>query len=283
MLIDDLQSRVNESRRTSKPSEFIKIELKGMLIMRTLDFVYNSPRYSRLIFGGGTALRVLGKTNRLSEDLDMDYVGQEIDLSKMAEELLVYFKNLGFSDLQFAIRAENKILTVKFPILLKLGLVNNSRNESDLLFLKIEIEKNSYKSYGLSTTPIIGENLFFVARHYDYPSLFANKIGAILGRKGKIFNNKYDFKGRDFYDLIWFLENKIRPNLLRVKEILKKEQKINIKDYEDVWRLLQDRIEIIDTKGIYEDLKNLSASSESIKALANNYLVIFQTLVKNLK
>ena len=67
-------------------------------------------------------------------------------------------------------------------------------------------------------------NLFFVVRNYDLETLFANKIGAILGRKDKTYQDKFDFRGRDFYDLIWFLKNGIKPNLKRVKQIIKAEQ-----------------------------------------------------------
>lgn len=282
MLIDDLQKIVNESKAANKSLEYIKIELKEALILRTLDFIYNSPVYNKLIFTGGTALKIIGKTNRLSEDLDLDYSGREINLKKMAKDLIGYYKNYGFVELQSTIRSENKILTIKFPVLLKLGLAGNSKNESDLLYLKIEIEKNPYKSFDVALTPVTQDNLFFVVRHYDLPTLFANKIGAIIGRRGKVFYDKYDFKGRDFYDLMWFLQNKIKPNLKRVKEILKKEQAIDIENYDDIWRLLQKRIEKIDTRGIDVDLKNLISGGESTKTLADNYLAIFQKLVKNL-
>jgi len=283
MLINDLQKIVDEGKLQNKPLEYIKIELKEALIIRTLDFIYNSPHYNQLIFTGGTALKIIGKTSRLSEDLDLDYLDEAIDLKKIADDLVSHFKNFGIDDLKFTIRAEEKILTIKFPILLKLGLVNNAKNESDLLFLKIELEKNPYPSFQTQTTPIMTDNLFFVIRHYDFPTLFANKIGAILGRKGKVFYDKYDFKGRDFYDLIWFLENKIQPNLERVKEILKNEQNLEINTYDELWPLLKDRIEKINTNGIYDDMKNLLSANESVKTLAKNYLAIYLKLVDGLK
>ena len=128
-----------------------------------------------------------------------------------------YFKQLGFDDLSYISRQNGKIIILKFPVLKKLGFVKNIKSESDLLYLKIEIEKNKYSIYNTKVTPISRDNLFFVVKNYDLETLFANKIGAILGRKDKVFNNKFDFKGRDFYDLIWFLENGIKPNLKRVQ------------------------------------------------------------------
>ena len=52
----------------------------------------------------------------------------------------------------------------------------------------------------------------------------AGKIVAILSRKkfvGK--GNKETIKGRDYYDLLWFLKKGVRPNLDRISELLGEE------------------------------------------------------------
>jgi hypothetical protein len=148
------------------------------------------------------------------------------------------------------------------------------------LYLKIELEKNKYSEYKIKATPITRYNLFFVVKNYGLETLFANKIGAILGRKDKIYQDKYDFKGRDFYDLIWFLQNNVKPNLKRTQQIVKVEHNKNIKNYNDIWKLIEERIKSIDTKGIYMDMKNLVKEPQGIKELANNYLDIYKDLVK---
>ena len=281
MLLDNLKNIVQSGRDKNLSVEYIKIELKEMLIYYTLDFIYNSPKWNKLIFGGGTALKIIGKTARLSEYLDMDYLGEKFDSNKFLLDLVGYFKQLGLDDISYASKQNGKIIVLKFPVLQKLGFVENIKSESDLLYLKIEIEKNKYSVYGVKATPITKDNLFFVAKNYDMETLFANKIGAIMGRKDKIFQDKFDFKGRDFYDLIWFLKNGIKPNLKRVKQIIKSEQSVVIKNYDDIWKLIQKRIENIDTRGIYADMKDLVESPEGIKQLADNYLDIYNDLVKN--
>ena len=279
MLINNLEKIVQSGRDKNASAEYIKIELKEALIYYTLNFIYNSPKWNKLIFGGGTALKIIGKTARLSEDLDLDYLRGKFDFDKFLVDLKEYFKQLGFEDLNYVSRQNGKIIILKFPVLQKLGFVENIKSESDLLYLKIEIEKNKYSVYGVKATPITKNNLFFVVRNYDLETLFANKIGAMLGRKDKIFQDKFDFKGRDFYDLIWFLENGIKPNLKRVQQIMKAEQGKVVKNYNDIWKLIRERIENIDTKGIYVDLKNLIESPEGIKQLADNYLEIYDELV----
>lgn len=282
MLLDNLKNIVQLGRDKNASVEYIKIELKEMLMYYTLNFIYNSPKWNKFIFGGGTALKIIGKTARLSEDLDLDYLAGKFDSDKFLLDLLGYFKQLGFNDPGYASRQNGKIIILKFPVLRKLGFIKNTKSESDLLYLKIEIEKNKYSVYGIKATPVTKGNLFFVVKNYDLETLFANKIGAILGRKDKIFQDKFDFKGRDFYDLIWFLENDIKPNLKRVQQIIKAEQGKAVKNYDDIWKLIQKRIENIDTKGIYIDMKNLVESPAGMKQLADKYLDIYNGLVKKL-
>ncbi len=279
MLIDDLKKIIQKSREEKLSLEYIKTELKEELVYYTLNFIYNSPKWNELIFGGGTALKIIGGTARLSEDLDMDYLGKNFDSENFIVELIAYFKQIGINNIIYSSKQNNKIITLKFPILKKLGIIKNIKSESDLLYLKIEIEKNKYSKYKISATPLSRDNLFFVVRNYNLETLFANKIGAIMGRRDKVFRDKFDFKGRDFYDLIWFLENKIKPNLERVKQIIKKEQNIDIKNYNDIWLMLRKRIKSIDTNGIYADMKNLVQSPKAAKQLSANYLDIYNSFV----
>ena len=52
--------------------------------------------------------------------------------------------------------------------------------------------------------------------HFDLPSLFAGKLHAVLCRKYT--------KGRDFYDLLWYLGKKIEPNYLLLNNALEQTQ-----------------------------------------------------------
>jgi predicted nucleotidyltransferase component of viral defense system len=280
MLIDNLKKSVQAGRDENLSLEYIKIELKEILIYYALNFIYNSPKWSQFIFGGGTALKIIGDTARLSEDLDLDYLDNKFDFKNFIADLVRYFGSLGINNIKASSRQNNRIITLKFPILNKLSLIKNIKNESNLLYLKIELEKNKYSEYKIKATPITRYNLFFVVKNYGLETLFANKIGAILGRKDKIYQDKYDFKGRDFYDLIWFLQNNVKPNLKRTQQIVKVEHNKNIKNYNDIWKLIEERIKSIDTKGIYMDMKNLVKEPQGIKELANNYLDIYKDLVK---
>ena len=134
MLIDSLKKVVQTSKNENMSMEYIKIELKETLIYYTLNFIYNSPKWSELIFGGGTALKMIGETARLSEDLDMDYLTAEFDSKGFAKDLLEYFKGLGVDEVTTTLKHRGQMITIKFPILKKLGLIKNIKNESYLKF-----------------------------------------------------------------------------------------------------------------------------------------------------
>jgi hypothetical protein len=107
-------------------------------------------------------------------------------------------------------------------VLHNLGLADV--NESDLLYVKLDFLKNPSKFYDLLITSksIYGFN--FVARHYDLPSLMSGKLHAILLREKLTgTENRQTVKGRDYFDLLWFLKKSVKPNIKRLSEMLGKE------------------------------------------------------------
>lgn len=67
------------------------------------------------------------------------------------------------------------------------------------------------------TASIVRYGRSFIVRHYDLPTLFASKLAAILQRTPKGFTvgkpeERIDFKGRDLYDLDWYMQRGILPN-----------------------------------------------------------------------
>jgi len=76
--------------------------------------------------------------------------------------------------------------------------------KSQKLSIKLEIDTNPPAGWKMQTTVLNKTYLFSVA-HYDLPSMFAGKLHAS-------FYRRYT-KGRDIYDLFWYLGKKVRPNL----------------------------------------------------------------------
>ncbi len=177
-------------------SIFDKHLLKEYLQLMILDYLSTTPYIQKIIFIGGTNLRLVKGIDRFSEDLDFDCK----DLSKeefveMTDGVVRFLERSGF---RIETRdKENPRLTafrrtMYFPeLLFDLGL---SGHREERFLIKLESQDQ-----GVIYEPVIanikGCGFFFP---FPVPSdgvLCSMKIAAMLARA----------KGRDFYDLMFLL------------------------------------------------------------------------------
>ncbi len=171
-------------------------------------------------FYGGTCLHLVYGLNRLSEDLGLDN-SAGIDLKNLKEDLLAYFqKVIDYSDTRASIQeGATGILriTLKFPVLNVLGL---STSPKEALHLKVEVSQHKQVAI-IKHTPVLSQGRSFVPTHFSLEMMMAGKMLACLeynfqrGKEGVLI------KGRDFYDLVWFLQKQVVP----LKEKLAKDGK----------------------------------------------------------
>ena len=191
------------------PNETKRVILKEFLQAYTLNFLYNHPVYRKLNFYGGTCLHVIYGLNRLSEDIDLDN-SNGIDLSNLENDLLTFFRsNIGYAD----VTAKTQIgewgvrrTTLKFPILYALGLTSHA---NEPLHLKVEVSQHKQISI-IRKTPVLLFGRSFVAAHFSLETMMAGKMLACLERNFQMGEGAA-IKGRDFYDLLWFMQQKIMP------------------------------------------------------------------------
>lgn len=248
----------------SKGSNVLKRNiLKEYLQILVLDFIYSNPQYSELFFYGGSCLKHCFSLPRISEDLDFVDAKGDINIASLARDLEDYFKKN--TDLNLTATVQKFRIYLKFPILRGLRLAKTS--ESDLLFLKVEIFGNLdfCKSYKSEIVPLFKFNKSILAKTFDLPTLMSTKIRAILyrkwektGKKGKII---IKVKGRDYFDLMWYLEKGVKPNIKCIE---------NIKSIEELKEKLLKIIEKIDAKSIQLDLEPLVEDSNFVKNLSKN-------------
>ena len=175
--------------------------------------------FEHAAFYGGTALRIFHGLRRFSEDLDFslletaDPTRLEDHLTGLATEL----ESWGFS-----FEAEPKTSGEATGIesaflkgntqtnLLHIGAPEDlARRLPRSQKLQIKLEMDLDPPTGATTevrTQLLPSP--YQVRLYDLPSLFAGKLHAILcrGWKSRV-------KGRDFYDLVWYVGRDIQPNL----------------------------------------------------------------------
>lgn len=273
MIIHDLKNIVVSEKQKNVSNIYIRNILKEYLQLYVLYYVYTSKLYGKkLIFTGGTCLRHFYGLERLSEDIDFD-VEKRIDVKKLSEDIKDFFVHRQkYKDINVSLKQQNKQILLKFPLLHQLGLV--SKSESDFLYVKMDISINPSKYYKVETTVKTKFGLNFVARHYDLPALFAGKLHAILTRrhlKGK--ENRVSIKGRDFYDLLWFLKKEVKPNIERLSDMLG--QKLTVLSLKD---MLQKRVKTFTSKykdDFERDVIPLMESPNFIKTYFDNYYAEF--------
>jgi len=220
MIYRELEKILFEEKAKGSLNSYILNSLKEYLQVYVLYYIYTNSRYNKnLIFTGGTCLRHFYNLPRLSEDLDFDFQ-ESFNSWILLDEIEEYFKKrYKFNEIKLALKQRGNQIVIKFPVLHRLGLAKN--NESNLLYVKLDFSKNPSRYFDLQTTSksIYGFN--FAAKHYDLPSLMSGKIHAILVRKRfKGADNTGVVRGRDYFDLLWFLKNTVKPNLKRLSEML---------------------------------------------------------------
>ncbi|OGZ28016.1 MAG: hypothetical protein A2562_01380 [Candidatus Nealsonbacteria bacterium RIFOXYD1_FULL_39_11] len=154
---------------------------------------------------------------------------------------------------------------LKFPVLYELNLAK--RPESDLLILKVEIFKefDFCKSYKTEAIPVFKYGKSILIRTFDLPTLMATKIRAILNRKwektDKVGKTLAKVKGRDYFDLMWYLEKGVVPNLKCIE---------NIKNKEDLKEKLMTVVGKIDSRSIKFDLESLISDKDFVNNISKN-------------
>lgn len=185
----------------------------------TLLGLWRTPFYEHAAFYGGSALRIFHGLQRFSEDLDFSLLGSEPGFSlkpylgAVADELAAW----GFEFRTEAVEKstptaiESAFLKGSTVInLLQIGAppeIANRLPKGQLIRVKLEIDTDPPTGALTETLTRLIPTPYQV-RVYDLPSLFAGKLHAVLCR-----NWKSRVKGRDFYDLVWYVGRRIPVNL----------------------------------------------------------------------
>ncbi|HAI74012.1 MAG TPA: hypothetical protein DCS28_03495 [Candidatus Moranbacteria bacterium] len=269
-LKEELKNLLQNS--SSKSALYNRNLLKDYLQILVLDFIYSHPRYSDLVFYGGSCLAQCHKLPRLSEDLDFVDLKKEVDITELKSDLESFFK--AKYSFQVKTTAQKFRVYLKFPILNEIGL--SLKSESDLLFLKVEIFSgfDFCKKYKTEILPLFKYNKSILIKSFDLPTLMATKIRAVLNRQWKKTdkngNDLVMVKGRDYFDLMWYLEKEIIPNISCIE---------NVKNLEDLKKILLDNIKKADTKSIELDLEAFIDDANYIKNVSKNMKNILKNLI----
>ncbi len=215
-----------------------------------------------LAFHGGTALRFLYSTARYSEDLDFALERRQgrYDLRAYLRAIRSELSTEGYA-IELKVNDKKAVHSafVRFVgLLYELGL---SPHQSEVLAVKIEIDTNPPDGAELATT-IVRRHITLHLQHHDRASLFAGKLHAIL-------NRPYT-KGRDLYDLMWYLSDPDwpAPNLTLLNNALQQTGWTEGQLTERNWRkILRDRLAGLDWDQALTDVRPFLDPSANVDLL----------------
>lgn len=189
--------------------------VREYLQARILESLQRAGAMVPLAFLGGTALRFLYRTPRYSEDLDFSLEG-----ARDAYDLAAWLRRVRHDlaaetyNVEIALKGERAIESVRiaFPgLLFELGL---SPHAAETFWIKLEVDTRPPEGAQLDVTLVRRVGATLRLQHHDRASLLAGKVNALLTREW--------IKGRDVYDLVWYLADTDwpAPNLILLNNAL---------------------------------------------------------------
>lgn len=253
----------------------------------TLAGLSRTDFFEKAAFYGGTALRIFYKLDRFSEDLDFSLLKEDPDFS-----LEPYFPAIvsEFEATGITVSIKEKVKTAQTGVdsaflksetiwkeliledIVKQAGIKSNRD------IKIKIEVDRKPPLGFETEEkLLLRPFSFYVKCFTQPSLFAGKTHALLFRKWK---NRV--KGRDWYDLEWYIKKGIPLDvshfLLRAKDTGDWQEE-NITP-EQIIELLKHKINTVSFDRIKEDVVRFIKDDKVLQIWSPAY---FNDLIEKLK
>lgn len=224
--------------------------LREYLQAYILRILYESNFFKFNAFVGGTALRLLYGLPRFSEDLDFSL--KTISGSSFQNLLKKIKADLEASGYQIEISYKDQKVVhsafIKFNRLLFDAGVSAYENQK----LSIKIEIDTKPPVGASfESKVLLVHFPIEVLCYNVESLFSGKCHALLSRRYT--------KGRDYFDLAWYLSkwDGLNPNIKLLNNSLEQNKSNAMKITQKNWRkIISDNVSKADWKQVEADVAN---------------------------
>lgn len=243
--------------------------------------------FKKAAFYGGTALRIFHGLDRYSEDLDFSLLVKEPNFSLQPYFNVIHeeFESLGIrvsireKEKRFKTPIESAFLksdTIWQELVLEDIIKQHGIKSNRSIKIKIEIDRVPPLDFETEEKLLVKPFSFYV-NCFDLSSLFAGKLHALLFRKWK---NRV--KGRDWYDIEWYIKKGIALNkkhfLLRAIET--KDWKEDQISEEQILDLLKQKIDAVSFKAVKEDVRKFIKDDQQLEIWRASY---FNDLVERIK
>jgi len=224
--------------------------------------------FEHAAFYGGTALRIFYNLDRFSEDLDFTLFSPNPNWSwaPYSDALQKELNAFGF-DVTFVEKKKNLQTAVQSAFLktptvqemLKIGVHSSMLkgvHPETVIRIKVEIDTDPALSYG-HEPKFLEQPVAVAIKCVTQEYLFAGKMHAALFRawKGRV-------KGRDWYDMVWFIRKQIPLNLMIFSQVMGKKSVLTQAEFFD---LAKERIQQLDVASAIEDCVNFVRDTQAIR------------------
>lgn len=169
--------------------------------------------FEKAAFYGGTALRILYGLDRFSEDLDFTLLQPmgDFDLgsfgSSLEKELLGFGFEMHLEQKNRAVQSPVQSAFLKADTFSQMLVIEIGEEilrqvpKGQMIKIKLEVDTNPPPDFSTEMKYLLAP-IPFPVRVLTLPDLFAGKMHAVLYRRWKT-----RVKGRDWYDLVWYVSH----------------------------------------------------------------------------
>lgn len=246
-----IQEKIKDISDKTKKLNIVREELQKCILYS----VYS--RKSNIYFLWWTNLRICYNLDRFSEDLDfaLDTPNLDYSIEDVLEPLISDFKKENWFNMSIRIWSVSTVrkALIKFSDILYDTGISPLKDEKVTIKLEIDTNPAFWSEYSTKIVP----SLFWVCiiKNQDINSTFSWKIWALILREY--------VKGRDYYDMYWYLDNFSHKqfNLLYLKKIIEQynsnndSKKITVPETnKEVLNMVLEKIEETDYEQVKSDL-----------------------------
>jgi len=176
--------------------------LREYLQYQILAILFNHPLSRKLSLLGGTCLRIVRQLPRFSEDIDFDNTNlSEAEFKILGQFLQRELEKRGYLvEVQFISKGAFQCL-IKFPDLLYKHGISPQKSEKILIQVDTFDQEVPYES-----------DIFILDKFEFFTQIKVTPKGVILAQKLWTITQRPRLKGRDFFDIMFLLQN-TQPNL----------------------------------------------------------------------
>lgn len=264
-----------------------KQALREIMQQITLAGLYRGGFFEKAAFYGGTALRIFYGLNRFSEDLDFSLLQNDENfhlenyLKAIEDEFTGQGMSVSIKKKEKSVQSNVESAFLKSETLwseLVLETVLPHFGLKETVGLKIKIEVDTKPPLGFATEEkLLLKPFSFYVKSFVIEDLFAGKMHALLFRKWE-----KNVKGRDWYDMEWYIRRGTSLNLehflLRAKDSGDWQKETMTE--EEFLKLLNDRIETVNLETAKNDAKRFISDPKTLDIWSKDY---FKDLMKHMK